>query len=423
MLIESMSMNGEFVVSTGKRLTTAQAAGRLRVKTATLYAYVSRGLLASERSESGGSTFDPLDVEVFAASRRHKHSTSGASVGRPLMVMDSEVTLLQDDELYYRGVSALHLAKHRQFEDVVEALWNTSPEHEDTVCRFVSRPNVIKAIQKASPRLGEASGFMDRLKLAVLLSGSQDPDRALMGEATVRDAGRQILATMVDSLPPVQPLPPRTASLATRLWCTVSSSEPSASNLNLLNATMVLCLDHDLAISTMAARMAASARADPYSAVGAALNTLDGTMHGAASAAAFEMLSDTMASGRAEAAISAQIAKSRTIPGFGHVVYHKADPRAQYLFQLLRELPEYRDAVTAADRISAVVQYRTPRPINIDLALAVLAIGAGMRADAGELIVAVSRTAGWIAHILEEYAQPSMRLRPESRYTGIPPSR
>lgn len=411
------------MASAGKRLTTAQAAGRLRVKTTTLYAYVSRGLLASERSESGGSTFDPLDVEVFAASRRHKHSTSGASVGRPLMVMESDVTLLQDDELYYRGVSAVGLAMHKQFEDAVEELWQTSTAHDDVDHPFMSRPNDIKAIHKVSAGLGETSGFMDRLKLAVLLAGARDPDRTSMGESAVRGAGRKILATMVDSLPAVQPEPPRPASLATRLWCRVSSSEPSASNLNLLNTTMVLCLDHDLAISTMAARMAASARADPYSAVGAALNTFDGTMHGAASVAAFEMLSDTMAGGRAEAAISAQIAKSRMIPGFGHIIYQKTDPRAQHLFQLLRDVPEYRDAVKAADRISAVVQSRTHRPVNLDLALAVLAIGAGMRADAGELIVAVSRTAGWIAHILEEYGQPSMRLRPESRYTGIRPSR
>ena len=72
------------------RLTSAQVAARLGVKPATLYAYVSRGLLTSARAENGGSTFDPLDVEAFAASRRRGTRSGGSSAGRPLMVVESD---------------------------------------------------------------------------------------------------------------------------------------------------------------------------------------------------------------------------------------------------------------------------------------------------------------------------------------------
>ena len=72
--------------TSANRLTSAQVAARLRVKPATLYSYVSRGLLSSDRAEKGGSTFDPLDVEAFAASRRRGSELALGSAGRPLMV-------------------------------------------------------------------------------------------------------------------------------------------------------------------------------------------------------------------------------------------------------------------------------------------------------------------------------------------------
>jgi citrate synthase len=404
------------------RLTSAQVAARLHVKPATLYAYVSRGLLSSERAEKGGSTFDPLDVEAFAASRRRGSGPTGGPVGRPLMVLDSDLTLLQNDQLYFRGIPATDLARRLEFEDSVSLLWATPNSRDDIDDRFVSRPNVIKAIRKANAALGEPLRFMDRLRLAVLTAGSKDPVRDSLGQAAVRDAGRQILSTMVDSLPDLQSGPGQSAPLVTRLWSKVSPLNPSTGNLRLLNATMVLCMDHDLAISTLSARVAASARADPYAAVVAALSALDGTMHGAASVAAVEMLSETLATHKPERAISEQIAKTRIIPGFGHIIYKTVDPRAEFLFKAMRELPEYRESLGAANALSAVVHSRSPRPANLDLALAVLVIGAKMQADAGELIFAVSRTAGWIAHILDEYGQQAMRLRPESRYTGIQPT-
>jgi citrate synthase len=411
------------VKASSTRLTTAQVAARLRVKPATVYAYVSRGLLSSERAEKGGSTFDPLDVEAFAASRSKGSRAAGGPAGRPLMVIDSDLTLLQDDELYFRGTSATELARRLQFEDGVRLLWVTAPSDDDIDDRFVSRPDVVKAISKANSALGDSPRFTDRLKLALLIAGSRDPLRDSLGQAAVRDAGRQILSTMVDSLPDVQTRPPLSAPLATRLWTKLSPVEPSNGNLRLLNATMVLCMDHDLAISTISARVAASARAGPYAAVTAALSTLEGAMHGAASIAAVEMLTETLATGRAERAISRQIARFGIIPGFGHVIYREVDPRAKFLLKAMRELPDFREALGAADRVSAVVRSRSPRPVNLDLALAVLVIGAKMQADAGEPIFAVSRTAGWIAHILDEYSQPPLRLRPESRYTGREPSR
>ena len=117
--------------------------------------------------------------------------------------------------------------------------------------------------------------------------------------------------------------------------------------------------------------------------------------------------------------IARTIAEGRGgVPGFGHRLYVAADPRAEVVMDLLEGLPDAAAAVDAADRITRVVAAHGAGFRNIDLALAVLAVGTGMPAEAGEVIFAVARTGGWITHALDEYQQPPLRLRPVGRYIG-----
>ena len=403
------------------RLTSAQAAARLHIKLETLYAYVSRGLIVSERDDDGGSTFDPLDVEAFAASRHRDAARiegTRARLGRPVMVLDSDLAVIESDELYFRGVPARELARRLTFEEGAEFLWSVHASRDDLDDQFLSRREVVSAVRRASRSLGPSAHIVDRLSLSVMMCGSWDPVRDAVGPSAVRGAGRQMIATMVDSLDDRGKTPHLTASVAERLWPKLSSKVPSTEGIRLLNATMVLCLEHDLAISTMAARVAASARTSPSAAVAAALSSFDSDHHGAASIAASALIDETIQTGNAERALARQVSATSTIPGFGHLIYQHEDPRARFLLDAMRSLEGFGAAGAAADRLIAVVSARTPRPVNLDLALAVLVVGGGMSRDAGELIFAVSRTAGWIAHIIDEYARPPLRLRPESRYTG-----
>jgi len=404
------------------RLTTAQAAARLRIRPATLYSYVSRGLIRSRRAEDGGSTFDALEVEELAARRRGPAgrgapgSTGGAS-GTPLMVLDSDITLIRGDELYFRGRPARELAEQLSFEQAVGVLWRQPGLPRP----FAGDHSIVDAARRASGPLGDHARLVDRLSLAVIVAGSHDPLREDLSEAVVLEAGRRTIATMVGTLPLRGAPPAADASLAARLWAALSPAPPSEADLALLDGALILCMDHDLAASTMAARIAASARAHPYAAVAAALGAFDSGLHGSASVAAHEMLSHAIASGEPERAVAAQLAKGRGIPGFGHRVYRNRDPRAQHLFGRMRAQRRYAPAAASADLIAAVVAERVQRPANLDLALAALAIGAQMPPDAGQLVFAIGRTAGWIAHIADEYGREPLRLRPRSRYTGREP--
>jgi len=403
------------------RLSTAQAAARLGVKPATLYAYVSRGLLSRQRSENGGSTFDALELEAFASTRRaRREATPDAVSGRPVVVLDSSLTLIADEELYYRGRSATAFARRVPFERAAEFLWSgeETPELADA---FAGGDEVVRRARQAMSALGETARLIEQVGVVVLVAGTCDPVRHESAPDAVRSAGRRMIGSVVDALPPVGREPSPSAPIARRLWSKLSPEEPQRDEVALLNAALVLCMDHDLATSTMAARVAASARAHPYACVSAALGAFDSELHGSASVAAAAMLAEAQRTGRAESAIADQIRRSGGIPGFGHVIYRERDPRAAFLLEAMAALPRFAAVSSVAARVEAVVASRMRRPANLDLALAALAVGAGMRDDAGQVVFAVGRMAGWLAHVAEEYGREALRLRPRSRYTGIRP--
>ena len=107
-----------------------------------------------------------------------------------------------------------------------------------------------------------------------------------------------------------------------------------------------------------------------------------------------------------------------TVPGFGHRLYPDGDPRAKLLLGLLGDGP----AAVRAGQIAEAMRYRSGVHPNVDLALAALALDNGMPPDAGETIFAIARTAGWLAHALEEYGDRPSRFRPSGRYAGRPPA-
>jgi citrate synthase len=178
-----------------------------------------------------------------------------------------------------------------------------------------------------------------------------------------------------------------------------------------LNAALILLADHDLAISTMAARMAASAHSHPYAVVSAGLGAMEGQKHGTATTIAHRFL--VQAASDPMGAVAEHLRSGQPIPGFGHRVYSTRDPRADHLLALLRS---HGDLV--ADKIIATQPQTFP---NIDLALAQLGLMFQMPPDAGEAIFAIARIVGWIAHAMEEYQEPGLRFRALGVYTGDRP--
>jgi citrate synthase len=153
----------------------------------------------------------------------------------------------------------------------------------------------------------------------------------------------------------------------------------------------------------------------------AGLGVLEGPLHGAASGLAHKLLLEVLDQGDASPVIADELRAGRRIPGLGHRLYPGEDPRARALFGLLEDMPKAEPALAAAHDIVATAARHTSLHANVDLALAVLTASCGMPASAGETIFAVARTAGWIAHALEEYGERPLRMRPSGQYVGPRP--
>ncbi|GLF99654.1 citrate synthase [Streptomyces yaizuensis] len=440
----------------GGRLTTRAAAERLGVKPATLYAYVSRGLLTSRRDPGGrGSTFDAAEVEALL--RRNRRSADSGDGGDPSQRIRTGITLIDKDRYFFRGVDATELARHHSYETVADWLWTGTLRPG---IRFTAPPRALAAARRAVAAMPGDSGSADLLRVAAVAAAVTDPVRFDLGQESVIGSARMLIPTLVDALPVRGEQPGTKGSgtkgsgadasgtgtsgtgtsgtgasgtgasgtgasdtepIARRLWCRLTPADPDPAAVRVLDLTLALLVDHDLAASTLAARVAASARAHPYAVVSAGLGVLDGPLHGAAGSLAHRMLTEVLERGSAAAVVADHLRAGRPVPGLGHRLYPGRDPRAEAVFAALETVPAARAAMAAAREVEAATARQLDLNANVDLALGALTVAFGMAPEACETVFAVARTAGWIAHALEEYEEQPLRMRPSGRYTGPRP--
>ncbi len=379
-------------------LTTEEAARRLGVKVPTLYAYVSRGLLESYRDPSRrGSRFDLAAIEAMAA-----RSRGGRQTATRLATVTTGVTQL-DQELgpIYRGRTATGLAAAAGFEEVAELLWQTDGADADW----------------SEPDLGACllTHTLDRMRWALVLCGATDPLRSDLRPVAVARAARRATAALTASVGPPPAAGEEGAPIAARLAARLT---PPAADVPVaaVNAALVLMADHELATSTMAVRVAASVRSDPYDALLAGLATLAGPLHGGASQLAYEMLVVAERDG-VPRALNDVLREQGRLPGFGHSVYKSGDPRFVALLALAEPLLSDERRATLHEVIALAAAHDVPLA-NCDLALAALSWGTGMPPDTGRTIFAVARVAGWTAHYMEELTERPLRFRARAVYSA-----
>jgi citrate synthase len=187
-----------------------------------------------------------------------------------------------------------------------------------------------------------------------------------------------------------------------------------------ISAALVLVADHELAASTLAARVAASMRADPYAVVSTGLGAMTGALHGGAALGAEIMLGSADSPADAPRVVGDVLRRGEKLPGFGHFVYRDGDPRANLLLRMIGQYAAGSERLAVASAVTAEARRRALPDPNIEFALAVLVGAAGMIRGAGEAMFAIGRTAGWLAHALEEYER-NIPIRPRCVYIGPAP--
>jgi citrate synthase len=334
--------------------------------------------------------------------------------------------------LAYRGIDIHELAERSSFEEVVFLLHRgtlpTRPQLEELRATLSRERAVPAGVVDLLRRLPAGTHPMTALRTAVSALGAFDPEGNDDAEpARKRKAVRLTaqMATLVAALDRLrhgaEPVPPDPAlSHAANFLFMLTGSPPSAAAARAMDVALVLHADHEFNASTFAARVAASTLADIHGAITAALATLKGPLHGGANEAVMQMLEAVREPEKAEGWIRDAFAQKRKIMGFGHAVYRTEDPRATHLRRLSREISEAagdRRFYDLSERVEAAVKAQKGLYANVDFYSASLYRVLGIPTDLFTPVFAVSRIAGWSAHVLEQLGNNRL-IRPESEYTG-----
>ncbi len=398
-------------------LSASEAAERLGVKLPTLYAYVSRGLLRSLPGREGRARrYLSADVEALRERGRGPRAAEGAlRWGEP--ILESSITEMTLEGPTYRGHASGELAASGLgFEAVAELLWTGTRPAAPVRWPAQAEPP-FEEIARLMPEYAPASaGF----PLLVASCAARDPGRFDTGAAAVLPRARQAIRLLASGL-----ALPHSVARARRAWRanTVAGAafaalgvESDPARLDALDALLVLMADHELNASTFAARVAASTHADVYAAIQAGLATLSGPLHGAASDQVEALLREVSEASQAERVVHERARRGERIPGFGHPFYGAGgDARARLLLDLAWELGGDAPEVAVATAILTAMERAAKPPPNVDFAAVMLRAALGLPAGAVAGLFAVGRCAGWVAHVLEQYATGHL-LRPRARY-------
>jgi citrate synthase len=397
----------------GELVDARTAAERLGVDVRTLYAYVSRGSLRRVPGpDSRSSRYDSDDLELLAQrSRPRTLPRPAASID---LVIATRVSTVTDGVVRYRGTNVLDLvAAGTSFEDVADLLW------QDATGDWPQPTAADEAAAGFLGALGASVPVLQRFTIAIAAqSASTVPPSAGPGDGAAAAQWAAYGRSLIACLASVGGGPRAAAGaqdrpggalpdIAGRLWQRWSPLRPTAARVRALNTALVLLAEHELALSTLSVRVAASARAAPGACVLAGLSTLSGALHGGVG----PIVHDLLASGDSPAG-------PRSLVAFGHVVHRHGDPRTAPLLDAVYAF------ATPADRarIQDVRQAVAAQP-NIDFPLGALAYSARMPPEATTAIFAIARTAGWIAHAAEEYAEPPLRFRGQAFRRRVRPGR
>lgn len=399
------------------------AAALLGVKRETLYAYVSRGLVRSVAAAGRARLYLREDLERLKAKSEARSGHGPVAAGALRWgeaVLSSSVTRIDAAGPSYRGRPAVELARaHVPFESVAELLW--SGQLPDAPPRWSLPPDRRRARERRFPTSGS---LLDRMALTIVTRGVSDPRRFGAPPGLELEIARQLVPRLVVDLGALRGAATarrasREAPLAGRVAIALGgSAEPSSlspARLGAIDAALVLSADHELNASAFAGRIAASAGADLYACLTAAMATLSGSRHGGACDRIDALIDEVATPRRARAVIEARLKRGEAIPGFGHPLYPRGDPRAAPLIEAARRHGHGRPRLKVAEAIARAMGAAGREPPALDLGLVSLAAGLGLCRGAAAALFALGRVAGWVAHIAEQRRDPSL-LRPRARY-------
>lgn len=402
-------------------LTAAEAAATLGVSVPTLYSYVSRGMLSSAPHTASKRRLYAAD-EVRRLARRKADGKRAGKVAQKVLdwgvpVLESRITLIADGRLIYRGRDAIELARKATLEEAAALLWDS-----DRAC-FDETPEVplTRAAWRAWLRQAGAGSPHERALAMLPMAAAHLPQLFAGGDQaqllqTAATLLRVLAAALIAREPAREPLHRQLAAA----W-----GVRDRRHVELLRAALVVCADHELNASTFTVRCIASTGMHLFGAVTGGLAALAGPRHCGETMLVTALFREASAAGELDRYVAARLAhcdaQQRTVlPGFGHMLYPKGDPRGALLRELLTQSAAagaQRHMLAEIDALVRAAHAATGLAPTVDFALSAIERVLALPRGAAFSMFALGRAAGWIAHAMEQYDDGRL-IRPRARYVG-----
>lgn len=412
----------------GDYLTRQEVLELLQIKPQTLYAYVSRGLIHSVPQPDGRSSYySQEDVErlrLKSAARAGFGAVAASALRWGEPVITTGITQITEAGPRYRNRLALDLVRaNAPFESVADFLWDGIWIDKPSGWVVPDTPPEVIAQLSQSTRLRGNPHVVQLLILAVGLLGVSHGsmhERTQTGTAPVLLA-RQTIRTFAGVF---GFLGPRRRFVALRSAESIAAGlaramgiAPTPAALRALNAVLVLDVDHELTSSTFVARIAASGAADLHACIGAALNTHHSEMIGSRADRVEALFGPRADAPAVIAQVKNMLESAQRVPGFNHPFYPKGDPRAAMLIEIARELGRSKRAVRTMLEITELLKSEFAIRPSFELGSVMLCRALGLPPQAASGLRSLARSAGWVAHALEQRLAAFM-IRPRAKYIG-----
>lgn len=335
-------------------------------------------------------------------------------------------------KLIYCGYDIDELAGKVTFEEVVHLLHHNhlpnAKELREFKERLAAARELPEGVVKIIKTLPKDTPPMHAIRTAVSALGCFDPHC----DDDSMDEQRHKALKLIAQLPILTAYfhrarqgksllePDPTLGEAANFLYLVDGEKPSAEKEKTLDLCYVLHADHGMNASTFSARVTIATLSDMYSAITTAIGTLKGPLHGGANEGVIKMLQEIGSPDKVDAYVEECLQQKKKIMGIGHRVYKTLDPRAPHLKRMAVTLsaqlgePKW---IQMSERIAELMLQKKNLHANVDFYSATVYFSLGIPTDLFTPIFAISRTAGWTAHVLEQLADNRL-IRPQSVYTG-----
>lgn len=400
-------------------LTASEAAEILGISRPTLYSYVSRGLIESQLADPSRRThrYRRKDVEKLKLRKEQRRNPArvvedALHLGAPLL--DSALTLITEERIYYRGHDAVDLAAAHSVEEVAALMWTGDLAAKIDSLQRPDQTVLSSRLLTAWSQLRSVP-LMEQFQALLPLAALDDLAAYDLQPAAVVETGGRILCLLTAIAAGREILDGRIVSTLQESW-----APDDLRAWELLNTSLILCADHELNVSSFTARCVASAGATPYQVVIGGLAALQGAKHGRMADRVIWFLREVGHSGQARKVVAGRLKRGEAIPGFGHPLYPDSDPRARHLLDQVAAHYAHVPEVELILRVAAETEALLGKSPTVDFGLVAVAGALKLPLERAIILFSLGRTIGWIGHALETY-QTDRIIRPRARYVGESP--